>query len=284
MNLPDFILNSSFNSLRQQLGAPLSLYKVRIQLPKPVPKMRTLVDSKPILPAMGLDIQGLSELQVNPDGTLGYEGRRITVHIRDVQSIRGQHHTPRFHVANCRTLEEMRSKGKAERYVISDRDDDVFHIRVDSGPLRQTSLKVCQHCLDKLSWEGFSLENSGQKRYGIVDRFNLKNFFEKYPRVLISQLPTHTVHSAPINDYPENWDEISAELRRQLRYTCQECGVSVGEKHKRFLHIHHLNSLKYDVSVDNLRCLCIRCHASQPDHGHMRALPDLQLFNSIFGN
>lgn len=283
MNLPDFVNDPQFNTLRQRIGAPLSLYKVKISLPQPVRRARPEPLDTP-LPATGVEIDGLARITVNPDGTLGYEGKRVSVHIRDVQAIGGNHHIPRFHISNCRTLDEMRHKGRFERYVVSDRDDDVFFIRIDSGPLKQTSLNVCQNCLDRLSWDGFSSESPRETRYRIVENFTLRRFFERYPKTPLSRLPKHTVDTAPLNDYPLNWDEISNELRRQLRYTCQECGLEVGSENRRFLHVHHRNGLKYDTAPENLRCLCIECHADAPGHVHIRALPEYAQFKRIFEN
>lgn len=34
----------------------------------------------------------------------------------------------------------------------------------------------------------------------------------------------------------------------------------------------------YDDSAENLRVLCIRCHSEQPNHGHMRSLPQYKAF------
>lgn len=281
MKLPDFTLNGEFNSLRQAIGAPLSIYKVKVILPAPIRRERPAVSVAP-LPEKGLEIDDLGDLTVNSDGTLAYKGQRVTVHIRDVQKIGNTHHMPRFHVSNCRTLEEMRQRGRFERYVVSDRDDEFFYIRVDTGPLQKSPLNVCQNCLNKLAWDGFTSESSRPKRHSIVQAFKLKKFFERYPRSLISRLPAHTVDTAPINDYPENWNEISRELRRQLRYTCQECGTHVGEERTRYLHIHHVNGLKYDTRPDNLRCLCVRCHANQPGHDHVRRLEDYRDFCRLF--
>lgn len=281
MKLKNFLTDGNFNSLRQRLGAPLSLYKVIIDLPKPVLRTRA-VNAAATLPETGVEIDGLSKLEVNSDGTLKYEGKRVSVHIRDVQAIGGNHHSPRFHIYNCRTLDDMRNNGRFDRYVVSDRDDDVFFIRIDAGPLRQTKLSVCQNCLDKLSWDGFSLENTKEKRYGVVQSFTLRRFFERYPRALIPVLPKHTVDTAPINDYPLNWDDISNELRRQLGYRCQECEIHLSAEFRRFLHVHHLNGLKYDTSPNNLRCLCIECHSKSYGHSHMRSLPEYAEFRNLF--
>jgi hypothetical protein len=268
MKLPDFSRDVVFNELRQRIGAAMSHYGVKIVLPKPVYKKRPEPKLEP-LPPQGVEIDNFDQIKVNPDGTLGFGGRRVTLHIRDVSRVRGDFHIPRFHLAFCRTLEEMSSRGRFERYVVSDRDDEIFFIRVDSAPLTEYDLDVCQNCLDKLKWRGFSSDQSRTYRHEIVRTFTLVDFFKKYPRSLHSQLPQHTAQTAPVNEYPENWQEISDELRRQFYWTCQKCGLELGEQNKQWLHVHHRNGLRNDSSTQNLECLCLGCHASMPSHKHM---------------
>jgi hypothetical protein len=285
MKLPNFIDSESFNLLRRKINAPLSFYKLKISLP--LPKIRELKPVAPppvVLPAQGLDVS-VGEITVHSDGTLLYKGRRVLIHIRDVTNIGGgRKHEPKFHVSNCRTLVEMKSSGRFERYVAADGEDGNFHIRYDTGPLKPTKLDVCQNCLDFLSWDGFSSEMSRSSRQSIVSSFSIKRFFDQYPKSLHPHIPTHTASTAPINDYPLNWDEISSELKRQLRFRCQgeNCGVEVGLENKRFLHVHHKNGLKYDCRAENLLCLCIRCHAGQPHHNHIKELPEYTDFISRF--
>jgi len=276
MNLVNFLADDQFNTLRSRIGAPLSFYKLTISLPKAIFKERVQIRPAP-LPVQGLDVDK-GEITTHRDGTLIFSGQRVLVHIRDVTNIRGKQHMPRFHLANCTTLVEMRSSGRFARYVVHDRDDGVFYIRLESGPLRAERLLVCQNCLDKLSWEGFYLDMPRPKRHSVVNSFSIRKFFERYPRSLQPSIPEYTAQTAPVNEYPENWPDISNELRRQLRYQCQNCKLLVGETNKSFLHIHHKNGLRNDCRAENLQCLCLRCHADQPMHDHMKRLPEYSEF------
>jgi 5-methylcytosine-specific restriction endonuclease McrA len=125
---------------------------------------------------------------------------------------------------------------------------------------------------------------SKNSRSQIVSSFAPKEFFDRYPKSLHPVIPTHTSATAPINDYPENWDDISREFKKQLRYRCQQdgCGIELSAQNSRYLHIHHKNSLKNDCRPENLVCLCIRCHAQQPNHSHMKRLPEYIDFVSKF--
>jgi len=284
LKLPNFLENNALNNLRKRVGAPLSFYKLRVTLPAPVFKAREVLKITPVaLPLEGLDVE-FGQISTHSDGTLVYDGRRVLIHIRDVANIGGRKHIPRFHVANCRTLIEMKSSGRFERYVVSEREDGNFHIRYDSGPLKITKLDVCQNCLDKLSWNGFYSDMSKNSRMQIVSAFLPKLFFDKYPKSLHPVIPFFTSATAPINEYPQNWEDISRELKKQLRYRCQEpgCSIQLSASDSKFLHVHHKNSLKNDCRPENLVCLCIRCHAQQPNHSHMKSLPEYVEFLSKF--
>ena len=277
MKLINFLEDKALNSFRRAMGAPLSRYQVVIKLPAPIQKQRALPPIVLPLPTEGLDVEG-SEITTHSDGTLFYKEKRVIIHIRD-----SEHHLPRFHLANCITLVEMKNTGRFERYVVSDREDGYFYVRMGGGTLLQKKLPVCQNCLDKLSWNGFSRDSmSSSYRLTLVNNFSIKEFFTKFPHSLHKNVPLHTGTSAPINEYPTNWVEISSELRRQLGYVCQSCNLVVGETFKKFLHVHHVNGVRMDCRVENLKCLCISCHSEQPMHEHMKNTSEYIEFKNIF--
>ncbi|CAM8655967.1 HNH nuclease [Oxalobacteraceae bacterium] len=279
MQLKNFLDDNVLNSFRKAMGAPLSLFQINIQLPPPVFKPRPSTKIVLPLPTEGLEVDS-GAISVYQDGTLVYNDKRVLVHIRDAT-----HHEPRFHFSNCITLVDMRSQGRFEKYVVSESTDGSFFIRIGAGPLRKKKLSVCQNCLDHLSWRGFSRDSMPRStRLSIVDGFSIKDFFAKYPNSLHPTLPLHSVDSAPINDYPENWSKIASELKRQLGFYCQSCKRVIGEANKQFLHVHHINGLKNDCRVENLRCLCIECHAGQPNHQNLRTNADYAEFRSIFND
>lgn len=277
MQLVNFLEDNVLNSFRRAMGAPLSNYQVKIELPKPTFKPRELPPIELPLPTEGLEVIG-SEIKTHNDGTLIYKNKRVLVHIRDAT-----HHVPRFHLANCITLVEMKSQGRFEKYVVSEREDGYFHVRMGGGSLLKKQLPVCQNCLDKLSWHGFSRDSMSRgTRHDIVNRFSIKEFFSKYPNSLHPVVPTYTADTAPKNDYPENWTLIASELKRQLGYYCQACQLVVGEANKRYLHVHHINGIKNDCRAENLKCLCISCHAEQPMHESMKSSSDYIDFKRMY--
>ena len=81
------------------------------------------------------------------------------------------------------------------------------------------------------------------------------------------------------NDYVSDWENISSSLRESHNWTCQECEVQLSQGHlRKYLHVHHINQRKDDNSLKNLKVLCVRCHAEQPHHDHIKGQKDYSNF------
>lgn len=66
--------------------------------------------------------------------------------------------------------------------------------------------------------------------------------------------------------YTDNWDAISAEVKRRAGYKCQKCGTKKGP----FESDHITPVAKGGITAFwNLWCLCLRCHDKRPGHGHL---------------
>lgn len=279
MKLFNFLEDISLNTLRSGMGAPLSNFRLEINLPTPTFIKREPPRINLPLPTEGLDVEA-REITSHYDATLIYKNKRVLIHLRDSPK-----HIPRFHIANCSTLLEMKSNGRFARYVVSESEDGSFFVRMNEGPLSKMKLPVCQNCLEKLSWKGFSKDvMSSRAKQEAVDTFSIQEFFRKYPHSLHPEIPKQKAETAPANEYPLNWDEISSSLRQQLGFICQSCNLVVGETNKRYLHVHHINGVKKDCRVENLKCLCVSCHAEQPLHENLKNSPDLVEFRRIFPN
>ena len=159
MMLPDFIEFELFNRLRRLMNAPLpekfsSGYTINRLTHDDLDKALEGIE--------GATVDDISDVEVLPDGTLGYKHRRVLLYIRDRRAFREyepHNNLPKFHVANCKTLEDMREHGQFEKYVISARSDGKFKMNFIYGFGREESaiceLKICKWCLGSLDYKGY---------------------------------------------------------------------------------------------------------------------------------
>lgn len=209
-------------------------------------------------------------------GILNYKGYQVMLYIPDqgynieVALADGKHRQARkIHVAECSTLETMRQTGRFGRYDVISRLDGKFPVfgfnplsgKEESG---EADLGVCKNCLTILNYKGYE-SGTGVKKSEIFNNFSFEGFFEDFSSYFKS-LPLGGTKSK--SKYPPDWATISTNLRAELNYTCEQCGVQLAENAK-LLHVHHINGVKTDNSRANLRALCADCHKKQPHHDHL---------------
>ena len=202
------------------------------------------------------------------------------VYIRDVPNLGHREEMPRYHLGYCHTLEMMYRNKRSERYVVANSNSGLFQVNVIDGAVRSklVALNVCQNCLGSISWKGFDMQQPRPHRRGLVPSFTLPEFFEKYPRDLTANKPSHTSDTAPLNNYTSDWTEISARTKRNRGFCCGKCGTTLVQTDAKFLHVYHRNVQENDNRDENLVVLCVGCHAEEPMHGHMKRLPDYKVF------
>jgi ribosomal protein L40E len=283
VTLPDFIEFEPFNQLRRLMNAPLpnefsAGYTV---------KHLTQDDLDRALEGIeGVTVEDFNDIEVLPDGTLSYKHRRVLLYIRDKWAF-PQQNLPKFHVADCRKLGQMRQKGRFGRYVISTRTDGKFKMNFIYQAGREGSicdLKVCRLCLAHLSYRGYN-QGSRRRDEEIYKTFALDVYFAAYPKSLIAALPLHTDDTAPLNDYDDGFREASVRYRAEHGWRCENenCGVDLSDPpNRKYLHTHHVNAQKYDDRRENHKALCIRCHAEEPMHEHLKNSPDYREFKRIY--
>jgi hypothetical protein len=213
VKLLDFALDDTLNRLRKEMGdAPLEeIFQIPVVPSRPRKKItlppRKLLDPNPpvieetrvptvvirspsvvpVRPApafvsssrvnmpSGVFEVDYGDVSVGSLGELRYQGKRAIFYIRDVSSYQGNFTLPKFHVADCATRQGMKTKNLNERFIAATRFDGYFQLNVD-GRKRDVQLSVCQHCLEALSWKGFSRSLSTEKKQRRVREFSLQEY------------------------------------------------------------------------------------------------------------
>lgn len=272
IELPNFFESSSFIALKSRMGIDKDTYgdfgdsqskAIRIQIE-----------------TVGIEVENISDIVPLEDYTLTYNGERVIVYIRDVIEYNNEVRLPKFHVANCKTLQQMIKDGRKRRYVVSKNRENSFHLNFISGnSVRKEdhALSVCKNCLEILRWDDYSPGWNSEKKDKCVSYFQIKNFFSKYPISLIDK-KGFSENNSSLNQYSNDWNTISHKYKKSQKWVCEQCGVNLIHS-KALIHTHHINSQKNENDASNLMALCVCCHVSQPMHDHMLNIPDID--NSI---
>lgn len=249
----------ALDSVRRKMGAPLSQWTLSW-----IPRSRPTVENKPLMGEAPLH-------QIRPlggNGPLVHQGRQILLYIKDTRLDRhtllhDPIHSRRFHIAECRTLEQMRRDNRFARYVWTNQTTGIFSVEATNPNTRavekiDAQLYVCKNCLDALH---MTTERRKWPEFPIVD------FFRDY-ETFFHSIPQHSDVSSPPGGYPRNWNRIHKLYKESRDWTCEDCGVILIEgRHRGLLHCHHRNGVTADNRQENLQALCVECHNEQPAHG-----------------
>lgn len=219
----------------------------------------------------------LKNLQ-NKAGLLAIGDTQITIHIYD-PFVDGERlmevpaPNPKFHFTECDKIEEMRSKGRFNRYVPSNRKDGYFLVRPydqiskQRGEEMNAVLSPCKFCLKALDYEGWAKAKNAREKAVIFEAFDIEKFYEDFVSIFRC-LPLYTPETFPDGNYTEDWAKISHETRRKANWVCSCCRVDCS-KNTGLLHAHHKDGNRGNNRPSNLEVLCVGCHKARPFHERM---------------
>ena len=196
----------------------------------------------------------------------------------------------KVHFYYCKTLSQMRNKGRYDRYRAARKISNSKIIDLRNAKNVETRLAWCQNCLDifpgkggfftnksKMAQNGDAQElmdavrayHDGKKDLGNKHAAEFRDYKRGKP------IPIDTSHVGGLKGefdpagYPSNWRTISRRVRKKCGYRCAQCGVDCSAQ-PGLTDAHHINGDKSDCHDDNLQCLCKLCHAKQGFHTHYK--------------
>ena len=206
------------------------------------------------------------------------QNRKVVLHLQDAWNYQNNYGSyPKYHVVNCKTLQEMRGRGQYERYHATRRTDGYFLVKLfDSDELSSYKLNICKNCLDKLKEQyGPDVFPTEPGKFPLADWFETFDYDEELEQ-------TGSTH-VPFDYSSETWQARSITCRQRADWKCEQCRIDLNDD-RYFLHAHHKWGTRFNDPED-LMALCIHCHAEQPGHGHetLKDDPRYQEFMRKYG-
>lgn len=212
---------------------------------------------------------GIDELEspINRGGLLCYDGSQVLLYIREqgarVDMIADKPAVgPKYHVAECSTLREMRARNRFGRYVATNDLSGRFEITgigVSGARKVDVPLNICKNCLRHLNYQDYC--GGPGKRRSVFDGFSLPTFFATYSTIF-SSLPAGAELIRP--GRPAN---AVGELARIGALTCAECEVRLP------VQLELIASVPVDSSNAE-RPLCIDCRRKPPGREPIHVGPE----------
>lgn len=286
MKLIEFSRNDYLNLLRRQMGAD----KLGSFAPVGAIQKLTPLELDQLMSG-GIDV-ALDEIRILDDGTLAYKDSRVLVYSRDISlgSVTDDNiwQMPRFHFADCRKLRDTRQREPEAPFVVSIKEDGNFSINKVSiwGKAKHDFLRlvVCEYCLDALAIDGFSHDLPEEPRRRIAHAFSISRYFRKYPKCLVVTDSVREAETEAREGYVRDFSEFGARMKRERGYKCDRCEIAltIPSLHK-FLHVIYDDEARRNPNSRNVRMLCLRCYAEQPQHGELKSSLEYREFMRRFG-
>lgn len=206
------------------------------------------------------------------------KNRKVLLYLQDAKTYYTRWGSyPKYHVVDCKTLQKMRQDGHYDDYYATRRTDGKFLVYLsDSDELTPFELVVCRNCLTKLAQQyGAGVFLTEPKKFPLADWLET---FDGHHR----STPAGSSH-ATFDYSSEAWRERSRSCRERAEWQCEQCGIDL-ESAPHLLHAHHKWGTEYNKPED-LKALCIGCHAEQPgsEHQTLKSYPDYLQFMERFG-
>lgn len=162
---------------------------------------------------------------------------------------------PKFHLKRCKTIDKFILSGNFNiRYEWSNAESNDLIDKTTRKVYKNEVLNLCGNC-----------------RRDIYD--DIDDTVSFHDLIKISKKESIEDLKVDSFGYVHNWPMISNNRRKENNWKCEECDIKLIENDRLFLHVHHIDLDKTNNEANNLKCLCILCHAFQ-DKTHISNFKD----------
>lgn len=181
------------------------------------------------------------------DGRL-YKGFLYIASYNQIRAeINGFNTLPTFHVTKCKIItRQMKRDNFNGHYVFQ--NAIVFMKDIDG---EEKDLRICGYCRKEIglsSMHTTEYYNNYIKNEAESGNFQAKDLPIEYERNLWGYTP--------------NWHKTSKAYREKQKFTCESCGIRLDGANGWYLDTHHISGNKTNSQANNLKCLCVLCHAN----------------------
>lgn len=199
------------------------------------------------------------KMEFRNDGifVLGSDGRERQVFLYKKEYRMKQYGKPRFHICKCGMIDDFIMSGRFRQYYVRANTEPVPVINLDNGRITEevTGLPLCKYCRDMIS---------------DITTLNTTQFVELLKSANGDNQEGEN-QETNLFGYTRDWEYISKEYREKHNYTCEKCGLQIEDDYdKQYMHVHHINGDKLNNNKNNLKCLCLYCHAHVDEHHFKR--------------
>ncbi|MDZ7694882.1 MAG: hypothetical protein U5K69_27815 [Balneolaceae bacterium] len=151
---------------------------------------------------------------------------------------------PRYHITDCETRETYTGFRFANRMPVNIYCTDQ---RKDLGP---KNLELCKNCHRQVNFYSY-----GDDQTDWFDVILKKGENRDY-----------TEDDLRFDGYTRDWRQVSKAYRYKRGFICETCGIDLSDRRMEwFCEVHHIDNDKTNNTLNNLKCLCVKCHSNVDD-------------------
>lgn len=279
MKLPNYSKSKLWTDLFDQMN----VNNIKSFKAPPQNKKKTIQRSVEL--KKGISIKSVKDVEqsINPkDQSLqdAKTGEKLVFHIKDIipeQKLGYRAHykirvgqefnysLPRYHIANCSTIQGFKKNKKFDtRYIMVTGSDGFFTvISPYSRKEEKKKLTLCLNCRNLMA-----RTHSHEMFKRPAAKFSLSEYHDKFDEVsgsILNKMPNTYNQNYTPKSRSKNWSSVSSSYREKMGWTCEICNTCY-RNNRRYLQTHHKDGDRSNDKESNLKALCKDCHNTQPGH------------------